>query len=120
MNVVALSEARGGAVIAGTEGPPVLPGAGEGLLLGIRPEHVRLSDSFGVPASVLAAEYLGADTVVTCKAGSEMIAARLEGRVPLQAGAAVRVAWPPESIHLFDRASGRRHEGAAPQARMTQ
>jgi sn-glycerol 3-phosphate transport system ATP-binding protein len=111
MNVVALSDSRGGAVIAGSDGPPVLSGSGEGLLLGIRPEQVRLSDSFGVPASVLAAEYLGADSVVTCKAGSETIAARLDGRVPLRAGENVRLAWPPEAIHLFDRASGRRHDG---------
>jgi sn-glycerol 3-phosphate transport system ATP-binding protein len=119
MNVLALS-GSGGAVIAGSEGPQVLSGAGEGLLLGVRPEHVRLSDSFGVPASVLAAEYLGADTVVTCGIGSETIAARLDGRVPLQAGGVVRLAWPAEAIHLFDRATGRRHEGAAPAARMTQ
>jgi sn-glycerol 3-phosphate transport system ATP-binding protein len=120
MNVVALADARGGATIAGTDGPPVLQGSGAGLLLGIRPEHVRVSDTFGAPASVLAAEYLGADTVVTCKTGSETIAARLDGRVLLRAGETVRLAWAPESIHLFDRDSGRRREGAASQARASQ
>jgi sn-glycerol 3-phosphate transport system ATP-binding protein len=120
MNVVALSNARDGAVIAGTDGPVVLSGPGEGQLLGIRPEHVRLSDSFGAPATVLAAEYLGADTVVTCSIGSETIAARLDGRVPLREGATVRLAWPPESIHLFERASGRRRDLAAAPAHVTQ
>jgi sn-glycerol 3-phosphate transport system ATP-binding protein len=114
---VALADTRGGAAIAGTDGPSVLPGPGEALLLGIRPEQVRLSDTFGVTGTVLAAEYLGADTVITCKVGSETIAARLDGRVPSRAGESVRLAWPPEAIHLFDRASGRRHEGEAAPAR---
>ncbi len=107
MNVVALSDGRGGAAIAGTDGPPVL-GAGADLLLGVRPEHVQLSDHFGVPATVVAAEYLGADTVVTCQAGSETIAIRAAGRLTLAPGARLRLSWAQDAVHLFDRASGKR------------
>jgi ABC-type sugar transport system ATPase subunit len=57
--------------------------------------------------------------VIPCKAGSETIAARLEGRVTLHAGETVRLAWAPESIHLFDQDSGKRHDSELPQARIS-
>jgi sn-glycerol 3-phosphate transport system ATP-binding protein len=107
MNVVALSDGRGGTTIAGTDGPPILA-VGSDLLLGVRPEHVQISDHFGVPAVVLAAEYLGADTVVTCQVGSETIALRAAGRLALVAGEKLRLTWAPDHVHFFDKASGRR------------
>jgi sn-glycerol 3-phosphate transport system ATP-binding protein len=111
MNVVALAAGRAGATLAGTDGPPVVAATGDDAMLGVRPEHVRLSDNFGIPATVVAVEYLGADTIVTSRAGSETIALRAAGRLGLQPGAAVRIAWAPDSVHLFDRASGKRRPG---------
>jgi sn-glycerol 3-phosphate transport system ATP-binding protein len=102
-----LAEGRGGAVVVGTDGPPIL-GAGPDLLLGIRPEHIQISDHFGVPATVAAAEYLGADTVVTCQTGTETVAIRAAGRLALAPGARLRLSWPQNAVHFFDRASGRR------------
>jgi sn-glycerol 3-phosphate transport system ATP-binding protein len=83
----------------------------------VRPEHVRLSDNFGIPATVVAVEYLGADTIVTSQAGSEIIALRAAGRLRLAPGAAVRIAWAPDGAHLFDRASGKRRAGNVATAR---
>ena len=40
MNLMALAAGRGGAVIAGTEGPAVAPVDCAGLTLGVRPEHM--------------------------------------------------------------------------------
>jgi sn-glycerol 3-phosphate transport system ATP-binding protein len=90
-----------------------------GLKLGVRPEHVRLVESGGLAGRVLSAEYLGADTVVTCTTSAdgrigETIAARLPGRHELDEGASVRLAWSETDSHLFDAASGLRLRDAVP------
>ncbi|HEX2541286.1 MAG TPA: ABC transporter ATP-binding protein [Caldimonas sp.] len=86
------------------------------LKLGVRPEHVRL-DAGGFDAVVQSAEYLGADTVVTCSTSAggtlaDTIAARLPGQHGLAPGARVRLGWSPEHTHWFDAASSRRRDDA--------
>ncbi len=104
MNLVALDDGPAGAVIRGSS-EPVLAGLGRGLTLGIRPEHVELAGSGGVAAEVTSAEYHGADTILTARVGQESILLRTPGKVRLGAGAPVRLAWDPSSVHLFDSAS---------------
>ncbi len=116
MNLVALEDGAQGAVIRGAPDAVVLPGRGAGLTLGVRPEHIRIvADKGGVPAVVTSAEYHGADTVITAQAGDESLLVRAPGHLALGAGARVRLAWTPESIHLFDAGTGVR-EADAPQA----
>jgi ABC-type sugar transport system ATPase subunit len=79
----------------------------------VRPEHVRLVESGGVAGVVQSAEYLGADTVVTCTTSAagtlgETLAARLAGRHELAEGTGVRLGWRDEDSHWFDTASGLR------------
>src|SRR5581483_4066153 len=107
MNIVALADGAEGAVVAGTGGPPVASGKGEGLLLGVRPEDVALGAA-GVPARVTGVEYLGADSVVTCAVGTQTMAARLPGRVALAPDASVRLRWRTAAGHLFDAKTERR------------
>ncbi len=107
MNLVALDDGAGGAVIRGSA-EPVLAGRGRGLILGVRPEHIALASSGGVAAEVTSAEYHGADTIVTARVGEESLLLRTTGQLRLAAGAAVRLAWEPASVHLFDADSGRR------------
>jgi sn-glycerol 3-phosphate transport system ATP-binding protein len=88
------------------------------LKLGVRPEHVRLVDRGGMEALVQGAEYLGADTVVTCSTSAggmlaDTVAARLPGRHELAEGARVRLGWPAEESHFFDHASGLRRDDIA-------
>ena len=90
-----------------------------GLALGVRPEHVRLVESGGLPALVQSAEYLGADTVVMCTTSTgatigETLAARLPGRHELAEGTPVRLAWSDADSHLFDAATGLRLRDAVP------
>jgi sn-glycerol 3-phosphate transport system ATP-binding protein len=92
-----------------------------GLELGVRPEHVRLVESGGVAGVVLSAEYLGADTVITCSTSAtgklaETVAARLPGRHELAEGMPVRLGWSAEDCHFFDAATGlsRRVDVAVP------
>jgi sn-glycerol 3-phosphate transport system ATP-binding protein len=109
MNVLRLADVPGGAAVRGTEIPVLGRPAGEGFLLGLRPEDVRLAPA-GLPARVLDSEYLGADTVVNCAVGEETLKLRLPGRAPLTVGDEVRLGWAPDAVHLFDAATGRRRD----------
>ena len=120
MNILTLADGAGGAIIAGTvgagpAGPPLLAGRGTGLLLGIRPEDIRLdvrASAEGVGATVKSVEYLGADSILTCEVGSQTLAVRAPGRVTLPPGAPVRLLWNPDATHVFDAQSGSRRSGA--------
>jgi sn-glycerol 3-phosphate transport system ATP-binding protein len=110
MNIWRLADGPEGAVVAGTAGPALAATAGEGRLLGVRPEDVRLTAAGGLPARVASIEYLGADSTLTCKVGTETLLARVQGRIALPVGAEIGVTWSKEKAHLFDATSGRRVE----------
>jgi sn-glycerol 3-phosphate transport system ATP-binding protein len=109
MNIARLASGAEGAVVRGTRGPAILRGEGDGLLLGLRPEHITVGDA-GVPARVVDSEYLGADTILKCAAGDEILAVRVPGRAAMGPGAIVHLAWTRDAVHVFDAASGRRHD----------
>src|SRR5689334_11288238 len=70
MNLLPPAAAGGGAAIAGTAGPAVASSQWVGATLGVRPEHVALGREAGVEAEVEAIEYLGADSLITCRVGA--------------------------------------------------
>jgi sn-glycerol 3-phosphate transport system ATP-binding protein len=109
MNLVALADGARGAVIRGTDGPPVAAGKGAGLLLGVRPEAVAI-DPAGVPAAVVSMEYLGADSVVACTIGAEPFTVRAPGKLELAPGARIGLAWRRDAQHFFRSDDGRRAE----------
>jgi len=89
------------------------------LKLGVRPEHVRVVDGSGFESLVQSAEYLGADTVVTCRTSgggtlADTLAARLPGRHELAEGTALRLGWAPEDSHYFDAATNQRRDDIVP------
>jgi len=114
MNLLPLEPSAGGAnegaVIAGTGGPAVAPIGCAGLTLGIRPEHIALGRERGVRAEVAAIEYLGADSLVTCRLGSVTLAARVAGSVGLARGDPAWLSWAPGAQHLFEPDGTRRAE----------
>jgi sn-glycerol 3-phosphate transport system ATP-binding protein len=110
MNILDLADGSGGAVVRGTDGPPLVAGKGEGLRLGVRPEDVALTRGPGLAARVVGLEYLGADTIVSCDASGQMLSVRAPGRVDLADGTPVTVGWPAGATHLFDATSGTRCE----------
>ena len=67
--------------------------AAPGMLAGVRAEDIALSDREGIPATVLAKEYLGADTILRCKVGTEEILVRA-GRVACRPRSAIRPGFP--------------------------
>ncbi len=118
MNLLPLERGNGGAVIAGTAGPAVAPAATAGLTLGVRPEHIALEFERGVPATVAAIEYLGGDSLVTCRLGSVTLAVRVPGSIGLARGDPTRLSWAPGAQHLFDR-DGIRRTDSVPQESAT-
>ena len=99
--------------LAAAGGTPLLDGAPaavtrERLMLGVRPEQVRLATADGLPAEVVATEYLGADTLVQARVEAAEVMARLPGRIEMAPGAAIRLAWPADSRHWFDSQTGLR------------
>jgi sn-glycerol 3-phosphate transport system ATP-binding protein len=104
MNLFPLDRAANGLVVRGTALPVVSPTVGGELIGGIRPESLRLAER-GIPARVELAEYLGADTILTCIAGEARLLARLPGRVELARRAAVHLTTDLP-IHLFDAVTG--------------
>jgi len=125
MNLLPLRHAEGGlslpdgrALALGLPGEPVL---------GLRPEALRPAGDAEamLDCRVTAVEYLGADSVVACEAGSAGLAAQLAVRLPGRAGLApgerLGLAWDPAELHCFDAADGRRRDdwGAALAAALT-
>ena len=86
-------------------GSNVAVGQASSSLLGIRPEAVTLGGQ--VPATVQSLEYLGADLVLRCAVGSEVITVRAEGETELAEGAQVALGWPVQAEHYFDSQGAR-------------
>jgi sn-glycerol 3-phosphate transport system ATP-binding protein len=93
------------------ESAPGFEGPGEGRVLGVRPEDISLA-SGGMDAAVESVEYLGADTILACRAGGQRVLVRLGGQSALKPGERVGLNWAPGARHLFDKATGRRLDGA--------
>jgi sn-glycerol 3-phosphate transport system ATP-binding protein len=74
------------------------------LAVGVRPEVVRIAPA-GLPAVVVAAEYLGADTQVETRLGEATVMVRLPGRLAAAPGETVQLDWAPGDAHWFDASS---------------
>ena len=112
MNILPLTSSATGLAIDGAD-TPALPGeaASRPLLLGVRPEHIRLAER-GVAAAVDSVEYFGADTIVGARLGARpdgaLLLARVPGQVALAKGDRVHLAWDAADQHVFDRETGLR------------
>jgi hypothetical protein len=61
-------------------------------------------------AVVQSAEYLGADTIVSCALGADSIAAKVPGRRELAPGSSVGLDWSAADVHFFDAVGGMRRD----------
>ena len=112
MNLLTLEATADGERIAGTEGPVVVDGSGRRHELGVRPEHVTVAATGGLPARVAAHDYLGADTIVSADVGGQVVLARFPGRFNSTVGEDIALIWDSADAHLFDAETGSRVEDA--------
>jgi sn-glycerol 3-phosphate transport system ATP-binding protein len=86
--------------------------AGREVTLGIRPEHMILTegraDALEFPVDFV--EALGADTLAHGHLGNGRfpLTVRLPGSVRIAAGDTLSLIAPPERLHLFDTSTGAR------------
>jgi multiple sugar transport system ATP-binding protein len=71
------------------------------LVVGVRPEDVRLVDEGGAPLDVVISEPLGAETHLVLRTGDVEIRARAPGFDPRPPGSAVRVSLDGARLHYF-------------------
>ncbi len=81
---------------------------GQPVVYGIRPEHIELTGSEGLPATVAVVEPTGSETQVFLRLGESEIVAVFRERHQFQPGQTVHLKPRPEHAHLFDGASGAR------------
>ncbi len=74
------------------------------MLFGVRPESLRLAPT-GLPARVVAVEYLGADSQIEARAGEANVMLRMPGALALAPGERIHLAWEATDAHWFDASS---------------
>jgi multiple sugar transport system ATP-binding protein len=77
------------------------------LVLGVRPEHVSLSDLGAYRGRVEAAEYLGTTQIVTVSSPHGLLKARIPSGRVARVGETVGLSFNPGTLSLFDAATGR-------------
>ena len=94
------------------------PGGTPGTIVGIRPEHLDLTDdpSVGWALTVDAIEMLGAERLVYGRwqhgSGDEMVVIRAdEAQKAPERGAVIHVVPRPDRLHYFDAETGKRKDG---------
>jgi multiple sugar transport system ATP-binding protein len=86
-------------------------GSGEQVVLGIRPEHLQLSDDQGIPVTVAVVEPTGSEVqLIGRTAGGEEIVANFRERHSFTPGETVRLTAEPGLIHLFHGETGQRFD----------
>lgn len=81
--------------------------AGSEVLLGIRPEHLRI-DNTGVGCEIKIVEKTGSDTIAVVAIGEETITALFRERIDIQAGQKIGLAAIPQTEHFFNPSDGTR------------
>jgi multiple sugar transport system ATP-binding protein len=80
--------------------------AARDLVLGVRPEHVRLNDGARLRGEIFGTEYLGTTQIVTVMTAHGLVKARLPSTVKAPIGGSVGLEFRPDRISLFDAGSG--------------
>ncbi|MEA3537010.1 ABC transporter ATP-binding protein [Rhizobium sp. CC-YZS058] len=85
------------------------------ITVGIRPEHVSINGGAGpaIAGTLDAAENLGHETLWFFSTALGRIVARTPNNGNYTLGSAVDLRFPPEKLHLFDSASGKRLDGGS-------
>ena len=112
MNLLNVAMTNGQPIIAGSAGCPVPGPVCAECTLGIRPEHVQVTEDGPWQAEVLSMEYLGADSVLACSLGQQQIAVQVAGNPGFKPGHSLRLSFATDALHYFDAQTGARVEWA--------
>jgi multiple sugar transport system ATP-binding protein len=77
------------------------------MVFGVRPEHVRLTDSDGYRGQVKATEYLGTTQIITLNTAHGVIKARAASGEVARVGETVGLEFDGQTVTLFDNQTGR-------------
>ena len=109
VNGAASFQGGGGLAVPLAAAPATADGAP--VTFGIRPEHLRLSDT-GFPVEVSVVEPTGSEIQVVARTpGGEEIVAVFRERHLFKPGEVIRLAPQPDLVHLFDGRTGERIAG---------
>jgi len=81
--------------------------ASSALTLGVRPEHVVLSDSGPIRGRVFAVEYLGTNQIVTIDINRALVKASLPSQAAARPGENVGVTFRAQKLVIFNSSTGR-------------
>ena len=87
--------------------PRQIEAASGKLVFGVRPEHVRLSDTASYRGEVLATEYLGTTQIITLRTPNGTLKARTGSTQVAKVGETVGLEFDAKTITLFEESSGR-------------
>jgi multiple sugar transport system ATP-binding protein len=87
--------------------PTQRDGATGKLVLGIRPEHVRLDEAAPYRGEVLAVEYLGTTQIITVKTAHGPVKARLPSDVVVKTGETTGLNFNERTVTIFEADSGK-------------
>ncbi|MEM9910058.1 MAG: ABC transporter ATP-binding protein [Pseudomonadota bacterium] len=79
---------------------------GGDMVYGVRPEHIRLSDSASYRGQIKATEYLGTTQIVTLTTHNGEVKARISSEQPVKIGESVGLEFNPATVTLFDNQTG--------------
>ena len=117
MNLIAGRAANGGHSANAAEGqfefqagslPLRCPTAAEGTLMGLRPEHISLTDNRSWRGQVSLVEPTGADTFVVVQTGAGNVTVRTSPETQVRPGDQVGLAVNADNVSWFDAQSGAR------------
>ncbi len=80
---------------------------GQKVTIGIRPEHLQLSDD-GLPATVSVVEPTGSETHVIMRLGDQDLVAVFRERHEFRPGLDIRLKPVTDAVHIFDHQTGQR------------
>ena len=110
MRLVNVVPGDGGMVVEGENSTRVLEKTDRPMIIGIRPEHIRISDSAGMPAKLISADYLGSETMIDARIGGQPIMVRWPGQMKLTKPVEAKLSWNGDDVHVFEASSGKRND----------
>lgn len=76
------------------------------VILGIRPEHIQLTENKGLSTTVINCDYHGANTLVAVDYRERTLKLVLQGHRNLDAGEPLKITWDPHQEHYFSKETG--------------